>query len=116
MLTALAAAAVDPPSSPLEIWLRFAGTIAAIASAAFATWYATNRSTIRLEKTAEQTKAAAETAAAIAEPIGPDRTTFAASVLASLSELKEGQREQGERLARHLEDHAGSDLRRPHRV
>lgn len=118
MLTALAAAAAaDPaPASPLEIWLRFAGTIVAVVATGVGGWLATRRSTARIEQTAEETKAAAVTAAVIAEPLGVDGQTFTQSVLASLAELKAGQAEQRQQLMRHLEDHASSDLRRPHRA
>lgn len=112
-----AAAATDPgPSTPLEIWLRFAGTIATIIGTGVVGWLATRKRTNRLEATAEETKEAAQTAAAVGEPIGADGVTFTQSVLASLAELKAGQAEQRQQLMRHLEDHASSDLRRPHRV
>ena len=104
------------PATALEIWLRFAGTIAAIIATGFAGWLATRRSTSRLEETAEAAKQAAESASVFSEPLGAEGLTFTQSVLASLADLKQGQVEQGQRLTRHLEDHASSDLRRPHRA
>lgn len=115
MLTTLAGAAANTPapSSPLEIWLRFAGTIAAIVATGVGGWWATRK---RLDQQTEEVKKAGEPAAVLAEPLGAEGLTFTQSVLSSLAELKQGQIEQGQRLARHLEDHASSDLRRPHRV
>lgn len=117
MLPALAAAATDPaPASTLEIWLRFAGVIATIIGTGLAGWWATRPGQRRIEEKADGAKTAAESAAVIAEPLGSDGLTFTQSVLQSLAELKAGQAEQRQQLMRHLEDHASSDLRRPHRV
>jgi hypothetical protein len=117
VLISLAATAADPaPSSPLEIWLRFASTIAAIIGTGLVGWLATRAGQRRIEATTEETKEAAQAGAIVAEPLGAEGLTFTESVLASLADLKAGQAESRQQLMRHLEDHASSDLRRPHRA